>query len=465
MITRAAAALRRKEVSCVELTRRSLEMIQRHNPALNAFITVLSDAALARAAELDTELARGRDRGPLHGIPIALKDLFYTKGVRTTAGSPLFADFVPDYDATVVRRLADAGAVLIGKTGLHELAYGITSNNPHFGPIHNPWDLGRIPGGSSGGSGAAVASGMVFMALGSDTGGSIRIPASFCGCAGLKPTYGRVSKHGVLPLGFSLDHAGPLATTVRDCGIALTAIAGHDSLDPTTSARAVDEYGLAEPSVRGLRIGRPENFYFDALDPEVERCVDRALEAAVQLGAEVRPVRVPDVTAMNAVARVVLLAEAAAALEPHLSKRSAFGQDVLALLDQGRVLPATAYVQAQRLRAVFTREFAKLWSGVDCIATPTTPIAAARIGENAVAVGAASEDVRLASTRLVRAVNLLGAPALSVPCGLTGSGLPVGLQLIGPPFSEAVLLRAGAAIEASLAMPKRPPQFDSGLSL
>jgi aspartyl-tRNA(Asn)/glutamyl-tRNA(Gln) amidotransferase subunit A len=257
----AAAALRRRETSSVELTAAALRSIERLNPSTNAMQSVLVDAARGRAKQADEELARGEGRGPLHGIPIAVKDLFYTKGVRTTGGSNLFAEHVPDHDATVVEWLRTGGAVLAGKTGMHELAYGITSSNPHYGAIRNPWDRDRIPGGSSGGSGAAVAGGMVFMAMGSDTGGSIRIPASYCGVVGLKPTYGRVSRYGAMPLGFSLDHMGPLTRSVRDAGAVLNIIAGYDPRDETSSRRAVENYVPdIEPSIRGMRIGMPENF-------------------------------------------------------------------------------------------------------------------------------------------------------------------------------------------------------------
>ncbi|HXM40174.1 MAG TPA: amidase [Bryobacteraceae bacterium] len=442
-----AAALRRRKISSVELTTVALDRIERLNPSTNAMQTVMAESARERARQADQELARGEGRGPLHGIPIAVKDLFRTQGVRTTCGSRLFEDYVPDYDATVVERLRAAGAILIGKTGMHELAYGITSSNPHFGAVRNPWDRDRIPGGSSGGSGAAVAVGMVSMAMGSDTGGSIRIPAAFCGVVGLKPTYGRVSRFGAMPLGFSLDHMGPLTRSVRDAGAVLNVIAGYDPRDETSSRRPVQNYVPdAEPFIRGLRIGFPENFYFERLDPDVDAAVRAALHAAELHGAEIVPLRVPDIAAINTVARVILLAEASALLEPHLERRDQFGADVLALLDQGRLLPATDYINAQRLRRAMQREFAGLWSRVDCLFTPTTPITAPRIGETAVAVGSENEDVRLATTRLVRAINLLGLPAVSIPCGPDRRGLPIGLQIVGPPFAEAVILRVAQAL-------------------
>jgi aspartyl-tRNA(Asn)/glutamyl-tRNA(Gln) amidotransferase subunit A len=443
----AAAALCARKVSSVELTTAALDRIARFNPATNAIQTLMADSALSQARQADAELARGGARGPLHGVPVAVKDLFYTKGVRTTGGSKLFAGYVPDHDAAVVERLAQAGAVLVGKTGLHELAYGITSNNPHFGAVRNPWDRDRIPGGSSGGSGAAVSAGMVFMAMGSDTGGSIRIPASYCGTVGLKPTFGRVSRFGSMPLGFSLDHMGPLARSVRDAAATLNAIAGFDPRDQACSRRPVEDYiPEPEPSIRGLRVGLPENFYFDRVDADVDAAVRGAFRTAESLGAHVVPLRMPDIVAVNAVARVVLLAEASAVLEPYLDRRDQIGPDVLALLDQGRLLPATDYVNAQRLRRRMQAEFARLWRQVDCVFTPTTPITAPRIGETTAVIAGETEDVRLASTRLVRGINPLGLPALSIPCGADRRGLPAGLQIIGKPFSEALILRVAQAI-------------------
>jgi aspartyl-tRNA(Asn)/glutamyl-tRNA(Gln) amidotransferase subunit A len=452
----AAAALRRREISSAELTAAALQRIERLNPSTNAMQTVMAEAARERAKQADEELGRGEGRGPLHGIPIAVKDLFCTKGVRTTGGSKLFEEHVPDHDATVVEWLRAGGAVLIGKTGMHELAYGITSSNPHFGAVRNPWDRDRIPGGSSGGSGAAVAAGMVSMAMGSDTGGSIRIPAAFCGVVGLKPTYGRVSRYGAMPLGFSLDHMGPLTRSVRDAGAVLNVIAGYDPRDETSSRRPVENYVPdIEPSIRGLRIGFPENFYFERLDPDVDSAVRAAFRTAESRGAEIIPLPVPDIAAINTVARIILLAEASALLEPHLEHRDLFGADVLALLDQGRLLPATDYINAQRLRHAMQREFAGLWARVDCLFTPTTPITAPRIGETAVANGGGNEDVRLAATRLVRAINPLGLPAVSIPCGADRRGLPTGLQIVGRPFAEALILRvAQALVPAEVPVPR-----------
>ncbi len=438
MIAKLAESLRSHETTSLALVEGALDKIEELNPRLNAFITVMAQAARTRASEVDAELAQGTDRGPLHGIPIAVKDLIHMRGLHTTAGSRVFADLIPDEDADCVKLLEQAGAVIVGKTGLHELAYGITSNNPHYGAVRNPCDVNRIPGGSSGGSGAAVAAGIVPMALGTDTGGSIRIPASFCGCVGFKPTYGRVSKRGVLPLGFSLDHVGPLCATVQDAAITMNVMARSSGEDYRPGVVF---------DLRGVRVGRPSNFYFDRLAPAVAARIEKSFELAAGLGAEIIRLEVPDVEEWNAVARVVLLAEASAALEPHMAQRDLFGPDVLTLLDQGRLLPATMYIQAQRIRSRLVNEARAIWRQVDCLLTPATPTTAPKIGDTEIDVGSVNEDVRLATTRLVRGINLLGVPALSLPCGTDAAGLPVGLQIIAPAFADKNLLRIGSALE------------------
>lgn len=457
-IQEAARALRQRKVSSLELARQALERIAQLDPKLRAFITVTAEVAQAAARQADEDLASGKDRGPLQGIPVAVKDVFSTRGIRTTCGSRFFQDYVPDEDAAVVERLKSAGAVIVGKTNMHELAYGVTSTNPHFGAVRNPWHLERIPGGSSGGSGSAVAAGLVFMAMGSDTGGSIRIPAAFCGTVGLKPTFGRVSRYGVLPLDFTLDHMGPLTRCVRDAALVLNALAGFDPRDDSSSSRPVDDYLPSETiSLQGLRIGLPENFYLEQVTPEVAASVSRAAALAEQLGAVVIPVRLPDMAQLNIMGRVILLCEAAAAMERYLDRRQDFGADVLALLDQGRLIPASHYINAQRLRRVWCRDFQRLWQQVDCLFTPTTPTSAPRIGQATISLDGVEEDVRIASTRLVRGINVLGLPALSLPCGFDGEGMPLGLQIVGRGFQEALILRAGAALEEALGIAGRQP--------
>ncbi len=447
-ILEAAAALRAKKVSSLELTDESLKRIERANPRINAFITVVADSARARAVAMDAELSRGIDRGPLHGIPVAHKDLMMTRGVRTTGGSKLFFDFVPAEDAAVAEKWNDAGAVMAGKTGLHELAYGITSTNPHFGAVRNPWDLERIPGGSSGGSAAAVAADLVFAASGTDTGASIRLPASFCGVVGLKPTYERVSRRGVMPLGLTLDHVGPISRTVRDAAVSFNAMA----------AKPGGYVPPANADIRGLRIGLPSNFYFDRLDLEVAGAVRGAVQTAAAIGGRIIDVRVPDIDGLNTVARVLLLVEAVSNLGPYLGRRGDFGADVLALLDQGRCISGADYADAQRLRRMFIHEFSKLWSEVDCVFTPVSPIAAPKIGQSTIEIAGSMEDARLASTRFMRAINALGIPALSLACGFTKSGLPIGLQILAAPQQEDKLLRIGAAMEDAMGLlARRPP--------
>ena len=447
-ILEAGRRLRAREVSATELLDECLGRIAELNPALCAFITVTEESARESARQADRELARGLDHGPLHGIPVAVKDVFLTRGVRTTAGSRLFADYVPDHDAAAVERLAQAGVVLVGKTNMHELAYGTTSANPHFGVVRNPCDPARIPGGSSGGSAVAVAAGMALAALGSDTGGAIRIPAAFCGVVGLKPTYGRVSRYGMLPLSFSMDHAGPITSSVCDAALMLNAIAGRDPRDPSSSSTPVEDYLPAgEGSLEGVRIGLPENFYFERVTPEARAAVERAAELAARDGARIVRVRVPDMEAVNTIGRLLLLAEAAAALTPYLADRASLGDDVRALLDQGRLIPATDYVNAQRLRRVEQDKFRTLWREVDLLFTPTVPMGAPKIGEAAVEIEGRQEDVRLAATRLVRGMDVLGLPALSLPCGLDSNGMPLGLQILAPEFREGLVLRAAKAME------------------
>jgi aspartyl-tRNA(Asn)/glutamyl-tRNA(Gln) amidotransferase subunit A len=459
----AATLLRSGQTCSVELTTIALQRIERLNPRLNAFLTVTGEIALREARKADDERREGLDRGPLHGIPIAHKDLFCTNGVRTTAGSKLWADYVPNFDAAAVERLREAGAVMLGKTHMHEHAYGVTSDNPHFGPAHNPWNLEHSPGGSSGGSAIAVAAGLALLATGTDTGGSIRVPAAYCGVTGLKPTFGLISKFGVMPLAFSLDHVGTLTRTVRDAALALAVLAGPDRRDPSSAHRTLDNL-LPPPAIEslaGVKIGLPENFYFERIDPQIDNAVHFMAYRAQDLGAELVQLRVADGRQLNTIAQITLLVEAAAVHEPYIRKRRAlYGDDVKALIDMGRVIPGVDYVQAQRLRRRAQLVYRQLFQQVDCLLVPATPLLAPRIGQTEVAINGQTEDTRLASTRLARGINALGFPALSLPAGLTRGGLPMGAQLIGPPFSERRLLHIAAALEDATGHTALRPKLD-----
>jgi aspartyl-tRNA(Asn)/glutamyl-tRNA(Gln) amidotransferase subunit A len=325
--------------------------------------------------------------------------------------------------------------VLMGKNGMHELAYGITSNNPHFGTIRNPRNPECIPGGSSGGSAVAVASDQVFFSMGTDTGGSIRIPAAYCGCVGLKPTSGRVSRFGIVPIDFSLDHAGPLTRTVRDAALVMNAIAGHDRRDDTSSRQPVPDYVPgAESSLAGRRLGIPENFFRERAAPAVVEAFGRALKAAEKKGAKLVPIKVPSPAEINIIGRLILLVEATACMEPYLTRRADFGEDIMMLLDQGKLISGADYVNAQRLRRLYQKQWARVWEYCDVVLTPSAPIEAPLIGQTTVN----GEDVRAVSTQFARPFNVLGLPAVSVPVAV--SGLPVGLQVAGRPFAERDIL-------------------------
>ncbi|MEZ5366517.1 MAG: amidase [Bryobacterales bacterium] len=443
--------LRSGETSPVELTEQTFARIEALDPKLNSYITVTADLARAQARTAEQEIRAGEWRGPLHGIPYAAKDLCFTKGILTTAGAKIHADFVPDYDATCVIKLREAGAVLVGKANLHENAYGITSTNPHYGAVCNPWDLERIPGGSSGGSTAALAAGLCNFSLGTDTGGSIRIPASFCSLTGLKPTFGRVSRHGVFPLGATLDHVGPFALTVEEAGWIYEVMAGRDPNEDATVDRPIELPAFAEGAcLDGRRVGVPRAFYFEGLDPEVEAACQAALRQMEALGAEIVEVSLPDIEETNAIARLVLLAEAASVHARSYRDRSAdYGDDQRALLDQGLFVTAADYLNAQRRRRALCDGFYQAFDEVDVIAAPAVPVLPAKIGQRTLTVRGVEHDVRLATTRNARALNLTGLPLLSVPCGFSESGLPIGLQLVGGLFDEKTLLEVGHAYQSA----------------
>lgn len=458
-ITELSTLIESGDVSPVELTEQTLARIGSLDGQMNAFITVMAESALEQARVAEREIRSGNKRGPLHGIPYAAKDLFFTKGTKTTAGSKVFADFVPDYDATVVTKLRDAGAVLVGKTGLHENAYGITSTNPHFGAVRNPWDIDHIPGGSSGGSAAAQAAGLCSFSLGTDTGGSIRIPAAFCGVAGLKPTFGRVSRYGVFPLSHTLDHVGPFAATAEDLWHVFAAMTGQDPADEHTVDRPLQAPQFpSERSLRGRTIGVPRNFYFDHLDPEVDAANRAALAVLADLGADLVDVTVPDIEEFNLIARLIQIAEASSVHAYNLdARREDYGDDQQTLLDQGMFVTAVDYLNAQKRRRQLNREFFALFDEVDAIAAPAAAILPAKIGQATIEMGGVEEDVRMMTTRNARALNLTGLPLLTLPCGFSASGLPIGIQLASKLFDECSVLEIGGAYQQATDWHQRRP--------
>ena len=449
---RAAALVKSKEVSPVELARACLGRIEALNPSLNAFISVTAAAALEQAKVAEAEVRRGEWRGPLHGIPIALKDMIDTAGTPTTAASALYKDRRPERDAAVVERLRRAGAVLLGKLNMQEFAYGGTSVPSHFGPTRNPWRLECIAGGSSGGSAAAVAAGLCYGSLGTDTGGSIRQPAAFCGVVGLKATHGRVSTRGVIPLAPSLDHVGPLARTVGDCALLLEATAGYDSADVTSEDRPID---LAPDAIdlSRMRIGIPREFFFAKLDSEVAAAVERALALLTSLGAQTCEVALGVSTD-----RTVFRAEAFANHAAHLAETpELYLPETRKKLELGARIDAPTYIAARRHLAEMRRGVASLFTEVDVLITPTAPVAAPRLSDYPATFDEVLALEGSSILRNTRPFNMFGIPTLTVPCGMTREGLPVGLQIAGPPWQERRILGLARAYEAATDWHKSAP--------
>jgi aspartyl-tRNA(Asn)/glutamyl-tRNA(Gln) amidotransferase subunit A len=462
-IEQAARLLRRQEISPLDLVNVSLSRIEKLNPSMNAFLTVLADSARKQARSAEREFIRTRRRsaanlkGLLFGIPISLKDNFQTRGIRTTAGSKILANCIPKENSEVVTRLATAGAILLGKTNMHEFAYGITNENPHCGAVHNPWALDRIPGGSSGGSAAATAAGMCFASVGTDTGGSIRIPAALCSIVGLKPTYGLVSVAGVIPLAESLDHAGPLARTVADACIMLQAIAGkYPKGVPPADFRKLKR----EPS-RRFRLGWPKEYFFERVDTEVQRAIEAAANVFRSAGARIEEVSLPHLGDSLEASANIALAEATHYHQSqgfYPARADEYGADVSSRLKMGTEVRAADYLRAFEVKRQMENDFESAFEGVDAILAPTVPIAAPLIGETEVKISGEKETVRSALVRLNRPANMTGHPAVSVPCGFTRVGLPMGLQLIGPRWGEARLLTIALAYEQATAWHERHPE-------
>lgn len=442
-----AERIARRAVSPVEVTADALARLERLDPTLNAFITVLGEEALRAAQVAEREIARGHYRGPLHGIPLSLKDLLLTRGIRTTAGSRVLAAYVPDRDATVTRRLAEAGAVLLGKTNLLEFAYGEVC--PAYGPSRNPWHTDYGTSGSSSGSAAAVAAGLGYGSLGSDTGGSIRLPAAWCGIVGLKPTYGLVSRAGALPLAWSLDHVGPLARTVRDCALLLEAIAGYDPADPTSARVPIPRYAaLLDQPPRAVTIGVVEPADDDLVTAEVRGQVEVAAARLRALGFSTTPVTLPYPDQAPRALLAILYAEASAYHLPWLRARAEeYSANTRERLELGALLPATVYLRAMRVRRVIAAAYRDLFARVDLLLLPVGPSAASRLATPAVAPVGAGGDRMGPLIRFTGPFDLTGYPALAVPSGFTAAGLPLGVQLAARPFAESLLLHVAHAFE------------------
>lgn len=447
-IRTAGSAIKNKQISPVELTKMTLTQIREHEPRVNAFITVMEEEALEQAKQLETELVKGEVRGPLHGIPIAVKDIFQTKGVKTTGGSKIFGNWLPSDDAAAVQKLREAGAIIIGKANLHEFAMGATTENPHYGSTKNPWNLARIPGGSSGGSAVATATGMAFGAVGSDTAGSIRLPAAMCGTVGFKPTYGIVSRRGSLPFSWSLDHVGPMTRTVQDAVIMLEVMKGHDAKDPASVKRQV-QVGFDESlnDLKGVRLGFYEPYMFAGVDEDVKRVVVEAFRQLESLGAEIVPIDLPGIDeALNAL-KTIAQSEVVSVHEPLLKKYGhLYGDDLKYRFEFGSDISATAYLRAQRIRDQFVRETIQQMQGIDALVGPTNVQPPFEIGTMVPSM-AISNMFTLGKTPLA---NILGFPSLSVACGFTAENLPVGLQIIGKPFADQKVLQIGNCYEKSV---------------
>ncbi len=441
---------RRRKLSPVELTQFLLDRIARLNPRLNAYLALISENALKDAAAAESVLCAksrrksSRDLGPLHGIPISLKDNLYTAGLRTTAGSGFLRDFLPLQDAAVVASLKNSGAILLGKTNLHEFAYGVTSNNPHFGPVRNPWDLNRIPGGSSGGSAAALAAGLCYGSIGTDTGGSIRIPASLCGVVGLKPGLGCVSVEGAIPLSTTLDFVGPMARTVADVALLFDAIASREKAKRRPHAAGGQH----------LRLGVPKHFFLDVVSPDIQQAFESSLVTLKKLGAKLKEVSLPYLKETEHAGNQIAWAEATHYHQQagwYPAHSAGYGEDVRSRLEMGEKVSALEYLRALDLREKFIAGFhlALLENEVDALVTPTTPIAAPLIGEETISIAGKDHPTRALLLRLNRPANLGGLPAISVPCGLTPSGLPAGLQFLAALNAESLLLDIASRFEQS----------------
>jgi aspartyl-tRNA(Asn)/glutamyl-tRNA(Gln) amidotransferase subunit A len=459
-LTAVAKAIAEKRLSAHEVTLSCLHRIAEWQPKLNAFMAVEAEAALKAAHEADADLAKGKSRGALHGVPLAHKDMYYEAGKVVTCGSLIRRDFVPAITSTALQRLKDAGQIRLGSLQMVEFAYGPTGHNVHYGAVRNPFATDHITGGSSSGSGSAVAARLTFAALGSDTGGSIRMPAHFCGVTGLKTTYGRISRAGAMPLSQSLDTVGPLARTAEDCALLLGLMAGTDPFDPTCGTAPVPNYVAATSgAIKGLKIGVPTSFYVDDLDAEVAKVLDDTITMLKQDGAEIIKVELPDQRQLTAACQLVLATEAAAYHKRWLIERPQdYGPQVLMRLQNGLAIPGVSYLEALRWRGPALAAHMAATSDVDAVLAPVAPVPAPTLAESDVGNSPGAEAVIQRLTRFTRPINYLGLPSLAVPAGFTAKGLPVGMQLIGRAFDEATLLQIGAAFQRATNFHDKVPQ-------
>lgn len=455
-----APMLENKEISPVELTKEILDVAERSQPIINSYIEIYREEALQDAKIVEKEILDGQYKGLYHGIPLALKDNLYFKGKVTTMASEIHKDFVSDVDATVVEKLKNAGVIYTGKLNMHEYAWGATTNNPHFGPVKNPWDLEKIPGGSSGGSGAAVASGASVASLGTDTGGSIRIPSSACGIVGLKPTHGRVSKYGCFPLAWSLDHIGPMTKTIKDAAAMLEVIAGYDYRDPTCIDKPVENYlQQITGDVKDLIIGIEEDYFFNNVDNDVEQAVRQQIQYLINQGARVETIKLPSLQNISWAMLVTIISEASAIHHKNLQLRPQdFGDDVRLLLELGELPSAVDFLHAQQIRQQIKQDFNNALSKVDVIISPTLPIVPNEIGNPTADLNGEQVDLLDNIIRFTGASNLTGLPALSVPAGFKNN-LPVGMQIIGRSFQEGLILNVGYAVEQNNPLQSRRPDI------
>jgi aspartyl-tRNA(Asn)/glutamyl-tRNA(Gln) amidotransferase subunit A len=460
-LTSIAQAIAEKRLSSREATQSCLDRVAQWQPRLNAFMAIEAEEALAAADAADAALAKGNNDGALHGVPLAHKDMYYDAGKVVTCGSRIRRDFVAIMTSTALQRLKDAGTIRLGSLQMSEFAYGPTGHNTHYGPVHNPWAYDHITGGSSSGSGAAVAARLTFAALGSDTGGSIRMPAHFCGVTGLKTTVGRISRAGAMPLSQSLDTVGPLARSAEDCALLLALMAGADPEDPTAVTGPVPDYNAAaQQSMKGLTIGVPTAFYVDDLDAEVARVLDETIAVLKREGAHIVQVELPDQRQLTAACQLVLAVEAAAFHKRWMIERPQdYGPQVLMRLQNGLAIPGVSYLEAMRWRGPALSAHLAAVAGVDAVIAPVAPVAAPTIAESDVGNSPNAEAVIQRLTRFTRPINYLGLPSLAIPVGFTHSGLPVGMQLIGRSFDEAMLLRIGAAFQRVTDFHDRIPRF------